>query len=58
MTFGEKIRLLRRDNKLSQRDLAGRVGFDLDAASYLPMAKDDASRRKQARASRSDSLAV
>lgn len=35
MTFGEKIRSLRRDNKLSQRDLAGRVGLNFTYLSKI-----------------------
>ena len=39
MTFGEKIRSLRRDNKLSQRDLAGRVGLNFTYLSKIENGK-------------------
>src|SRR4051812_28765182 len=41
MTFGEKIRSLRRDNKLSQRDLAGRVGLNFTYLSKIENGKLD-----------------
>jgi DNA-binding XRE family transcriptional regulator len=41
MTFGEKIRSLRRDKKLSQRDLAGRVGLNFTYLSKIENGKLD-----------------
>ncbi len=41
MTFGEKIRSLRRDKQLSQRDLAGRVGLNFTYLSKIENGKLD-----------------
>lgn len=41
MTFGEKIRSLRRERKLSQRDLAERVGLNFTYLSKIENGKLD-----------------
>ena len=41
MTFGEKLRSLRRDKKLSQRDLAERVGLNFTYLSKIENGKLD-----------------